>query len=350
MSSQEFRAGDWNCATCSNHNFSSRTVCKQCNAANPTPNSETGRPGDWNCARCTYMNFAKNTACKMCETPKDGVATASATISTAQGGGGESPTKRARLEASSVGGVGGDGDAFEYQDVDDVDADDVGAEDDENLTLLAPLPPASSAAFVPLVSTTAPPVKRYYLAVDIERSGPEFTRGILAIGACFGTSDGTILLQRAFCAKVPTPEAFEKRCWVEFWVKFPAVLARIDAESVDDPIGDFRTWALALQSKYGPFGRRFKATTEFRLVSDNPAYDIGMMNLEFFKHGFTHSLAEMFDDYVPTDDPSERVRGLTAEQRARVEALCTAPHDHWPVNDATRIFQQRCAFESVVAK
>jgi len=297
-------------------------VCKQCGAANPTPNSETGRPGDWNCARCTYMNFAKNTACKMCESPN----------------GGESPTKRARLEASTIG------------DADEADANDVGVEDDENLTLLAPLPPASSA-FVPLVTTpAAPPVKRYYLAVDIERSGPEFMRGILAIGACFGTSDGTILLQRAFCAKVPPPEAFEKRCWAEFWVKFPAVLARIDAESVDDPIGDFRTWALALQSKYGPFGRRFKATTEFRLVSDNPAYDIGMMNLEFFKHGFTHSLAEMFDDYVPTDDPSERVRGLTAEQRARVEALCTAPHDHWPVNDATRIFQQRCAFESVVAK
>jgi len=297
------------------------------------------------------MNFAKNTACKMCESPKE-AGTTSATISTAQGGG-ESPTKRARLEASSVGAGGGggdDGDAFEYQD-DEEDADDVG-EDDENLTLLAPLPPASSSAFVPLVTTTAPPppAKRYYLAVDIERTGPEFSRGILAIGACFGTADGTILLQRAFCAKVPPVEAFEQRCWSEFWTKFPAVLARIDAESVDDPIGDFRAWALALQSKYGPFGRRFKTTTEFRWVSDNPAYDVGMINLEFFKRGFTHSLAEMFDDYVPTDDPSERVRMLNAALKARVAARCTAPHDHWPVNDATQIFQQRCALDAVEAE
>jgi hypothetical protein len=189
--------------------------------------------------------------------------------------------------------------------------------------------------------------KKYFLAVDIERTGPDFNHGILAIGVCFGKWNGEIIEQRAFCSPVPPSEKFDKKCFDEFWSKHPAVLERINKESSEEMIPKFHAWLVSLESKYGPFGRKFRESVVFKLVSDNPAYDIGMINLEFFKHGFSRSMAEMFSDYVPTDDPSEQVRGLTSGEKVSVYAAVTAEHDHWPANDATHIFQQRCAVEEV---
>lgn len=363
----EFKQGDWNCKACGNHNFARRTECKQCQAAKPAAGDESPTKkarladaneapagagflaGDWNCAACGNHNFARRTACNKCQAAKPGGAVEN-----------DAP---------------------------------IGAENG-----------AAAAA-----AAAEEPVKRYYLAVDIERAGASMGKyGILAIGACFGRDDGTVLATRAFCWNVPQKDGFEPRCWNEFWVNFPQVLERIAAEASQTPMADFLLWVGELEQKYGPFGRQHK-TQKLSLVSDNPAYDIGIINVEIFKlwRGFeqmpllnslrddvkywyndtpicSHDpelrerirsafaaldsldavapaelrhkksleaiekqggrpLAEMFSGYVSTDDPTEQENGLTPEQKARVEAAIKAPHDHWPVNDATQIFERMCA-------
>jgi hypothetical protein len=292
-------------------------------------------PGDWECLLCAAHNFRSRATCYNCEATK-------------------SPYP---AEPKAV----------------DTEVED--------------FPPKSIVEKAEASSTSSgKKVRELLLAVDIERKGKHFHHGILAIGACFGDSDGNILEQRAFCSKVPPKDEFEKRTWDEFWSKYPEVLSRIDAAAVPDAIGAFKTWVLELEKKHGPFGRKHKDKVKFKLVSDNPAYDIGMINLELFKTeiaavvreileddfvgcggqhwdnwedlgpdplhklrtiGKGSALAEIFDDYVPTDDPSEQICHMTPAQKQLVEGHVTAVHDHWPVSDATHIYQERCGIKRV---
>lgn len=153
----------------------------------------------------------------------------------------------------------------------------------------------------------------------------------------------TVIATRAFCAHVPDDSEFEPTCLNEFWSLNRPILARIEAEAVDDPFADLVAWLRQLESAHGPFGRRHKATCHFKFASDNPAYDLGFINLELARRGIELPLQEMFSDYVPCDDPTQVLFGMTAAERATVAASVTAPHDHWPVNDATKTFQQMCA-------
>lgn len=107
---KDMRPGDWMCPTCNNHNFASRTNCKNCNVpkpgmagsgysnvmpdnaglvkganmgAMPMPSYHvpgTGhpdgklrqfRPGDWICSSCSNHNFASRDSCKRCSMPKN---------------------------------------------------------------------------------------------------------------------------------------------------------------------------------------------------------------------------------------------------------------------------------------
>lgn len=213
-----------------------------------------------------------------------------------------------------------------------------------------------SADAVPATEVPVAVVKKpkYFLSVDIERVGGAFKYGILAIGVCFGTSDNVVLDSRAFCSRVPDPSGFEPRCY-KFWSEFPDVLARIDTEaaaSADQraPALQFASWLADIEQRYGPFGRAHQSERELRLVSDNPAYDLGVIgqSLSVLVGGEAKPVAEMFSDYVPTDDPTEQVRFATPEQRAAIDAFVTAPHDHYPANDAKEIYQMRCGIEVVL--
>jgi len=79
------RPGDWNCPSCGDHNYASRTNCRKCNAektetavqgfkaANNFPAQGRGggkHPGDWNCPSCDDLNFASRTQCRLCNAPK----------------------------------------------------------------------------------------------------------------------------------------------------------------------------------------------------------------------------------------------------------------------------------------
>lgn len=62
--------GDWVCPSCMNHNFKSRTECRQCGQARAPDAKELHaqdvmKPGDWLCA-CGEHNFKKRGTCRKC--------------------------------------------------------------------------------------------------------------------------------------------------------------------------------------------------------------------------------------------------------------------------------------------
>eukprot|EP00440_Ansanella_granifera_P033083 gb/GFBE01035896.1/.p1 GENE.gb/GFBE01035896.1/~~gb/GFBE01035896.1/.p1 ORF type:complete len:224 (+),score=25.12 gb/GFBE01035896.1/:1-672(+) len=61
------RPGDWLCGSCQTHNFSSRSLCKTCEAPRTADSiSAEGRPGDWMCGQCRHYNFANRQSCGKC--------------------------------------------------------------------------------------------------------------------------------------------------------------------------------------------------------------------------------------------------------------------------------------------
>jgi hypothetical protein len=196
------------------------------------------------------------------------------------------------------------------------------------------------------VAKTANKPEEYFLAIDIESCGKG---DILAIGATFGKKDGTVIESRAFCSKPPsTPAGYDKHTWEEFWINHPQILARIDAEAIEDHIGVFHDWLLGLEKIYGPFGRRHREEVHLRLITDNAAYDLGEIDTHF-KPRFGHGIKHMFDDYVPDDNPTEQERFLLPKERELVESMITAVHDHYPAHDSLQDFQRQCALELVAA-
>mmetsp|Transcript_8259 Transcript_8259/g.20297 ORF Transcript_8259/g.20297 Transcript_8259/m.20297 type:complete len:362 (+) Transcript_8259:104-1189(+) len=89
--SSGFKPGDWSCAECNAHNFSSRSSCFKCQAAKPSDgkdgdgsdpyasfhksSSKGGgsfgfKQGDWYCTKCDAHNFARNDKCFKCSADK----------------------------------------------------------------------------------------------------------------------------------------------------------------------------------------------------------------------------------------------------------------------------------------
>jgi hypothetical protein len=196
----------------------------------------------------------------------------------------------------------------------------------------------------PLADVPSRGKEYYFLAVDIESCGKN---DILAIGLVFGKRTGEVLEKHAFCAKPPLSQSgFDKETWNQFWKHHPDILARIDAASTEDPIKEFYEMVVRIDLKYGPFGRKHKDVAELRLVSDNPAYDIGLIDYHLIQR-FGKKLNACFSDYVPTDDPTEQETFLLPEEKKIVSAWCTTEHDHFPSNDAEQIFQRRCGIAQV---
>ncbi len=206
----------------------------------------------------------------------------------------------------------------------------------------APLDPAQS-------SVSSKP-QRYFLSVDIERSGPQLDKNcMLMIGICFGTADGKIILTYPFCWMIESVE-FDPITMAEFWSKHPAILEDIKREGKYSPMADFIECLKELEHNYGPFGREFEKEVVLRFISDEGGYDFGHISIEMFKHGVKRHLQEFFSDFVPSVNPTERLKTLSATDKATVMAQVTAPHDHWAVNDATRNYQMMVAIDKLPKK
>lgn len=190
--------------------------------------------------------------------------------------------------------------------------------------------------------------EEYVLAVDVEMDGPQMDRSLLAIGSTFGKKNGEILHRRAFC-RVPVIEDFDPETWEQFWHQFPDVLERIKKEAIDNHVAEFRVWVLSLEKIYGPFGRKHNDKVKFKLLSDNPSYDyLRVANGFRDLNPKNKPMAEMFSDYVKTEDPTEQMKGMTLAQQAEVMKQVKTTTTHWPVDDATKVFEMWCAIKRVL--
>lgn len=69
-----WRSGDWKCNKCGDHNFASRSYCRQCNAekeGGKGSKPDNWRPGDWKCKFCGDHQFASRMYCRQCDAPKN---------------------------------------------------------------------------------------------------------------------------------------------------------------------------------------------------------------------------------------------------------------------------------------
>jgi hypothetical protein len=193
------------------------------------------------------------------------------------------------------------------------------------------------------------PAGDYFLAFDIERVGSAKKYGVLAVGTCFGTKGGIVIEKRAFCSKVPPPEGFDPSTF-KFWSGFPEVLARIDAEAIDDHMAALHAYLLDLEVRFGPFGKGCK--NKLRLVTDNPGYDAHWISEMFYQlfGDESKAISEMFTAYVATDDPSEQQRFLLPSERLFVDTFAEqSEHSHFPSDDAAQHYLRQCALERVCA-
>ena len=141
-------------------------------------------------------------------------------------------------------------------------------------------------------STSPPsriPVKQHVLlAIDVESRGENMiTHGIVSIGWCVGCADEFHVIERGRVSLKPLPgQTFERRCIDEFWSKYKDQLHMLQKEAVDADRGmsEFR-------QKMQEYDRNYRVT----IVSDNPAFDIGIVNYYLNYHGYPW-LQYTFDD------------------------------------------------------
>jgi len=64
----EFKEGDWQCPSCSNHNYSTRVKCNKCGQVR-----EGFKENDWICKACKNHNYASKMSCNKCGAPREGM-------------------------------------------------------------------------------------------------------------------------------------------------------------------------------------------------------------------------------------------------------------------------------------
>lgn len=196
--------------------------------------------------------------------------------------------------------------------------------------------------------TTEP--ETYYCSIDIEKSQSVQGVGIIAVGLVLTNGAGVVLAEKCFSTAGAT-WLFDWRT-MQFWAQHPAILERIDENSRESPLtaANLHEWLMEINKTYGPFGRQHAGKRKFRWICDNPAYDIGQVNL-LLSSAFPNSkpLAEYFDDYVPTSDPTEQYEGLLAAEKRIVDEQLITPHSHYPTEDAKRDIEMYVAIQNVLA-
>jgi hypothetical protein len=175
------------------------------------------------------------------------------------------------------------------------------------------------------------------LSIDIEKGGNSPTKHpILAIGVCVGAVGGgalpRILEKKTWCLRPLPGQEMEERCVREFWSNKQDLLTKITECSIDalDGLRDFSRWLDDLATRF--------AEREIKLVSDNPAYDIGSIDFALCANGIrTVGIRYLGNEkYRSVCDPSEMIDGQGSWDL--VKSKIAANHDHWPENDAEYIW------------
>jgi hypothetical protein len=200
-----------------------------------------------------------------------------------------------------------------------------------------------------------------YVALDIEKAGPHPDQPVLAIGAVVASRDdsqrhGLVLLRRSWFMKHPCLDCgidasedelrdtgFDLDTWRNFWLGNQAALAHIRANASDEAEQweSFRAFVDSLESLAPPVADG--GPPEVVLVSDNPLFDLGQIDLQLFRRFARSSVRYSAQGrYRQVVDPSERLEVMRALEPSLTEALQarvdkTSPLTHRPEDDAMHI-------------
>lgn len=203
------------------------------------------------------------------------------------------------------------------------------------------------------------------LAFDIERSGSRVDNETIAIGASVVNSDlkelESLFLTGFFTPDHRTPTIFEKRCWEEFWSKYPDSLKILEYKGDLGKVERQREMCEIFQmfrERWEIYAYDNKVNLE--IVADNNVYDGGFINDMICKHTsdlpipFTASSPQKYRSFWETHseqrgllmavDPSFKKNWGFGE---RIRELYNVPvmirsHDHNPANDSYTIaFEQQ---------
>lgn len=191
--------------------------------------------------------------------------------------------------------------------------------------------------------------EKVLFAVDIEGSGASVSKnGIVAIGWCVGDLKGNVLEKRRVSVKLQN-RLFEPRCVNQYWTK-PEQAAQLQVflrEAVD-PYEAIRLFMSAVDS--------FEDKYDVTILSDNPAYDIAWLNSYIDTFLGRNPLLYQKDQTTYRGVAEPKAWAMSRKMRAQpsgswsfnmdkynagLEDLKrTAPHDHWPENDAEAILRK----------
>lgn len=192
-----------------------------------------------------------------------------------------------------------------------------------------------------------------YVSFDIEKAGKmTIKHAVVSIGYCVGDAEGNVLEKNKINLKVGWPviddegtvvdyNAFEKRCWDEFWSKQPeSLINNLKENAVPQTEGflRFSDFLDQLETKY----------KKVVFLSDNAEFDIGSLNvgLEIYcgRGPLRYTSAGKYRSIMPPDDLLESLDSNL--QTKLVEKYITpyVVHDHDPSNDAEYIYRQYVAY------
>lgn len=195
-----------------------------------------------------------------------------------------------------------------------------------------------------------------FIGIDIEKAGAGIENPVVAVGVATVVVDGggdiTITEQKRWAIRCKLPQAlgselvyndFEPRCWDEFWVpKAGPVLTWLQKENEE---GTALTVAEAMQELRTFIDTVCTAFPECvcRVVSDNPAFDAGILSHMLATHGHKplewQRRPDRKDDYrycgVRCGTPVYILRKKGAVSFDLPD--CPMQHTHFPDEDAARI-------------
>jgi DNA polymerase III epsilon subunit-like protein len=153
-------------------------------------------------------------------------------------------------------------------------------------------------------------------SIDIETSGPNMIKnGILSIGICAGTINGTIIIKKRFDLKLDDNITFDKNTFDNFWKKNLRVLNEIQQNPIDSKNGitQFINLIDKLDKEYVVI-----------IISDCVTFDIGFINYYLAKYLDRNPLTYKFStEFRPVYDTDSYARGFLKKDYKNIYTLDT---------------------------
>ncbi len=115
------------------------------------------------------------------------------------------------------------------------------------------------------------------ISFDVESRGKSPSQhGILAVGICCGTTDGSVIMKKTWNVKpLNTRQFYEPRCLEEFWSKHTDLKKILETNAVE---------ASVFAHEFRNMLNEWEKTHTIYLLCDNPTFDAGFINwyLDFF--------------------------------------------------------------------